>query len=497
MSSLNFLLFLFPLTPSLLQCQEWRCRRCPGTGLSANVPGPRARRRGLHHGRQGRHPGWPTEADDPARGHADPADSDKVVIVGGGSGAVGAVEALREKGFPGSITVVSAEGYLPIDRPKLSKALLPDAAKLQLRDQAWYDAGSIAVTFAEVTAVDFANKTVTTDSGAAIPYTQLILATGGTPRRLPLDGFATLGRIFTLRSVHDVQAIVAALGTSQKKVVVIGSSFIGLEVANALVKDHAVTVVGPAQVPLENVLGAQVGRAIQRGLEKAGVVFRLSSAIAKAEPAADDASRVGAVLLQDGTRLAADLVVQGVGMKPATDFLRDNSAFSLQQDGSLLTDESFAVAGLSDVYAVGDIATFPFHGPAASGRLVRIEHWNVAQKAGRIVGESIARPAVRRSKNARGTSDFFFTPVFWSALSAQLRYCGNTAASGWDDVVVQGSLDEGSWAAFYTKDETVVAVATMGKDPVMVQSAELINTGKMPSKTLLAAGLDVLSLGPP
>ncbi|EFX02981.1 aif-like mitochondrial oxidoreductase [Grosmannia clavigera kw1407] len=425
------------------------------------------------------------------------ADDEKVVIVGGGSGAIGALEALREKGFSGSITMISSEGYLPIDRPKLSKALLTDPAKLQLRDQAWYDAGAVTVVADEVTSIDFGAKTVATKqaSSTPTPYTTLILATGGTARRLPLDGFKTLGNIFTLRNVHDVQKIVGVLdgGDRKKKnVVVIGSSFIGMEVANATAKNHAVAVVGMEAVPLERVLGSQVGKAAQTGLEKSGVSFYLSASVDRAEASATEPDKVGAVLLKDGTRLEADVVVLGVGVSPATEYLRDNSAVSLRPDGSVETDESFAVVGLKDVYAVGDIASFPYYGPAAEGKLVRIEHWNVAQKAGRIAAEHIVRRTAKAKK-----SGSFFTPVFWSALSAQLRYCGNTAASGWDDLVLQGSLDDGAWAAFYTKGETVVAVATMGKDPVMVQSAELINVGKMPSKSQLAAGLDVLTLGSP
>ncbi|CAK7218045.1 Apoptosis-inducing factor 1 [Sporothrix eucalyptigena] len=426
-------------------------------------------------------------------------DAAKVVVVGGGSGAIGAVEGLREKGFAGSITVITNEGYLPIDRPKLSKALIADPAKIQLRDEAWFESGGVSIVKDEVTSIDFASKTVQTKSGGAnsIPYNKLILSTGGTARLLPLEGFKTLSNIFTLRNIHDVKKITDVLGANdgaKKKVVIVGSSFIGMEVANATAKNHDVTVVGMEKVPLERVLGLEVGAAAQKGLEKSGVKFYLSASVDKAEPSAIDASKVGAVYLKDGTKLEADLVILGIGVAPATEYLRGNSAVQLERDGSLKTDETFSVVGLEDVYALGDIATFPYNGPGGEGKPVRIEHWNVAQKAGRIAADHIVNPAQASSKNGPGT---FFTPVFWSALAAQLRYCGNTAASGFDDIVVQGSLDSGSWAVFYTKGDTVVAVATMGKDPVMVQSAELMNVGKMPSKSQLSGGLDVLSLGAP
>ncbi|KAK3317143.1 cytochrome P450 [Cercophora scortea] len=416
------------------------------------------------------------------------ANTEKVIVVGGGSGALGVIEGLREKGFSGPVTLISNEGYLPIDRPKLSKALLTDLAKLQWRDQEWFKSGSVEVVEDEVTGVDFATKTVSTKAGGKFAYTKLVLSTGGTPRLLPLPGFKVLGNIFTLRNVHDVKKIVAAIGEKGKKIVVIGSSFIGMEVAGATAAGNDVTIVGMEKAPLERVLGEKVGNIIKKGIESKGVKFYMSAGVEKAEPSASDPSRVGFVHLKDGTKLEADLVILGVGVAPATEYLKDNSVVRLEQDGSLKTDESFSVVGLKDVYAVGDIATYPYHGPGGDGKFVRIEHWNVAQNSGRAVASHIVNPSIKPE---------FFTPVFWSALGAQLRYCGNTMASGWDDLVLQGKPDEGKWAAYYTKGETVVAMASMGMDPAMAQSAQLMQLGRMPSKKQLLDGLDVLSVGPP
>ncbi|KAK3682978.1 cytochrome P450 [Podospora appendiculata] len=416
------------------------------------------------------------------------ANTDKVIVVGGGSGALGVIEGLREKGFSGPVTLISSEGYLPIDRPKLSKALLTDLAKLQWRDQEWFKSGSVEIVEDEVTGVDFSSKTVSTKSGGKFAYTKLVLSTGGTPRLLQLPGFKVLGNIFTLRNVHDVKKIVAAIGEKGKKIVVIGSSFIGMEIAGATAAGNDVTVVGMEKAPLERVLGEKVGNIIKKGIESKGVKFYMSAGVEKAEPSASDPAKVGFVHLKDGTKLEADLVILGVGVAPATEYLKDNSVVRLEQDGSLKTDESFSVIGLKDVYAVGDIATYPYHGPGGDGKYVRIEHWNVAQNAGRTVASHIVSPGIKAE---------FFTPVFWSALGAQLRYCGNTMANGWDDLVLQGKPDEGKWAAYYTKGETVVAMASMGMDPAMAQSAQLMQLGRMPSKKQLQDGLDVLSVGPP
>ncbi|KAI0141656.1 hypothetical protein GGR57DRAFT_495831 [Xylariaceae sp. FL1272] len=415
------------------------------------------------------------------------SDSDKVVIVGGGSGALGAVEALREKGFTGPVTIISKEGYLPIDRTKLSKALLTDPAKAQWRDAEWFKAGAVEFVQDEVTDVDLNNKSITTKNNARHSYGKLILATGGSPRSLPLQGFKVLENIFPLRTLHDTQKIVEAIGDKGKNIVIIGSSFIGMEVANATVADNTVSVVGMESVPLERVLGKEVGAGLQQGLEGKGVKFYMSASVEKAEPSGSDPAKVGSVVLKDGTKLDADLVILGVGVAPATEFLKENKVIRLEQDGSLKTDESFLVTGLKDVYAVGDIASYPYHGPGGQGNYTRIEHWNVAQNQGRTVASHIVNPSLKPE---------FFTPVFWSALTGQLRYCGNTI-NGWDDLVLQGNPAEGKFVAFYTKGEIVVAVASMGADPAMSKSAQLMKDGAMPSKSQLKDGLDILDVGFP
>jgi len=206
-------------------------------------------------------------------------------------------------------------------------------------------------------------------------------------------------------------------------------------------------------------MGKKVGAIFRGLLEKNGVKFQMSASVDKATPSKDDSSKVGAVHLKDGTVLEADLVIEGVGVAPATEYLKGNSSVTLEKDGSLKTDESFAVDGLKDVYAIGDIATYPYHGPGGDGSPVRIEHWNVAQNAGRSVAHTINNP---------GSKPKPFIPVFWSALGSQLRYCGNTVG-GYDDLILQGEPDKASFVAYYTKGETVVAVASMMKDPYMTQ----------------------------
>lgn len=404
---------------------------------------------------------------------------------------------MRELNFKGAITAISTEPNLPLDRTKLSKALIPDASKLEIRSKEWYQEASITVEHDEVTSVEFEKKTVFTKSGKSHQYSKLILSTGGIPRRLPLAGFKDLGNIFVLRTVADVQDIHVALGEEKKKkIVIVGSSFIGMEVGNCLAKENDVSIIGMEKAPLERVMGEEVGKIFQKNLEKSGVKFYMSAAVDKATPSSHDPSKVGAVHLKDGTELPADLVILGIGVRPATDYLRGNPAVTLEKDGSLRTDESFAVNGLGgDVFAVGDIATYTYHGPGAdpvTGSPVRIEHWNVAQNAGRSVAKSI----VHSLSSSQPIKPRRFVPVFWSALGAQLRYCGNTTA-GYDSVVLKGEPENAKFAAYYCKGETILAVATMGMDPVMVKSAELIRLGAMPTKSEIEGGINILAVKVP
>ncbi|PZC94417.1 rubredoxin-NAD(+) reductase [Pyrenophora tritici-repentis] len=414
---------------------------------------------------------------------------DKVLVIGGGSGTLGAIEGLRGGGYTGKITVISKEGYQPIDRTKLSKALLADISKAAWRQKEFYMDASIDIIEDEAKSIDFSGKTVSTKSGKEYDYSKLVLATGGTPRWLPLDGLkGDLGNVFLLRTLPDAQNILKAVGDNGKKVVVVGSSFIGMEVGNCLASmKNDVTIIGMEEEPMERVMGKKVGAIFRGLLEKNGVKFQMSASVDKATPSKDDSSKVGGVHLKDGTVLEADLVIEGVGVAPATEYLKGNSSVTLEKDGSLKTDESFAVNGLKDVYAIGDIATYPYHGPGGDGSPVRIEHWNVAQNAGRSVAHTINNP---------GSKPKPFIPVFWSALGSQLRYCGNTVG-GYDDVMLQGEPDKASFIAYYTKGETVVAVASMMKDPYMTQAAELMRRKVMASKSELQKGVDIMEIGLP
>ncbi|KAF8416501.1 hypothetical protein EV426DRAFT_685898 [Tirmania nivea] len=408
-----------------------------------------------------------------------------VVIVGGGSGAIGAIESLRERGFTGSITCISKEPYYPIDRTRISKALVTDTQKLQWRDGEFFKNAGVDFRLATtVVEVDFKNKKVKIEDGQEFPYMKVILATGGTPKRLPIEGF-NLGNVFLLRGVDDAKAVVQAVGDKKdKKIVVIGSSFIGMEVGNYLANQkNDVTIIGRESAPLERVMGAQVGQVFQRLVASAGAKFKMNASVEKATASVADPTKVGGIQLKSGEIVPADLVILGVGVAPETRYIKDESL--LLKDKSLEVDDHYRVKGVQDAYAVGDIASYPYKGPGAKeASLVRIEHWNVAQGCGRLVGAHIAK----------GEKPTIFIPIFWSALGVQLRYCGNTMPHGYDDLVVQGNLEEAKFIAYYTLGEIVIAVASMQKDPAMSQAAELMRRGGMLTKSELKAGGDIMKV---
>lgn len=215
-------------------------------------------------------------------------------------------------------------------------------------------------TNAEVENVDFVGHTVTTKDGKKWTYNKAIFATGGVPKRLPMPGFKELGNVFVLRDIFDAEKILAASGEG-KKVIIVGSSFIGLELANCLAgKKCDVTVIGQESAPLERVLGEKVGKIVQNILEnKSGIKFKLNVGVEDAKPSAGDSTKVGSVALKGGESVEADFVVLGVGVAPATEYLK-NSGIKLEEDGSVSVDNHWRIEGVEDAYAVGDIATYPY-----------------------------------------------------------------------------------------------------------------------------------------
>jgi NADPH-dependent 2,4-dienoyl-CoA reductase/sulfur reductase-like enzyme len=323
----------------------------------------------------------------------------------------------------------------------------------------------------EVVRVDAATKTVTFKGGDTLTCDSLLVATGGTPRRLDIPG-SGLKNIFVLRSFGDADALVEAAGRASRAVV-IGASFIGMEAAASLTeRGLPVTVVAPGEVPFEKTLGAEIGGLFRRVHEARGVQFKLGAGAARFE--GDGA--VEAVVLDSGERVEADLVVVGVGVRPATDFLE---GVELHKDGGVYVDRHLRAA--DGVYAVGDIAYFP--SPPA-GERQRIEHWRTAQQQGRTAAHNMAGKTV----------EFGGVPFFWTRqFDAGLLYVGHAAS--WDEIIFQGAVPSQDFLAFYVKDARVLAVAGMNRDREMASIEELMRLGRMPAAARLRDGhVDFLEL---
>lgn len=365
-----------------------------------------------------------------------------IVVVGAGAAGAACVEMLRKEGYGGAITMIGAEAPGPVDRPNLSKDYLAGTAP-----EEWIPLGS-RERYAEelrvellpstpVTSIDVAAKKVMLEGGRTIGYDALLLATGGEPSRLPIEG-GTLPHVHTLRSLADSRGIIENAKTA-KRAVVIGASFIGLEVAASLVaRGLEVHVVGPEPVPLARALGEALGAYVQKLHESKGVKFHLGTT-----PKAITAT---AVQLAKGEPIEADLVVFGVGVKPRVALAE---AAGLKVDNGVVVDDRLRTS-VAGIWAAGDIARYP---DPRIGDLVRIEHWVVAERQ----GQHVARAMLGSEAPYRDT------PFFWSAhYDVTISYIGH--APGYDSVEVFGSIDAKDAAVAFRKNGKTLAVATLNRD---------------------------------
>jgi len=366
-----------------------------------------------------------------------------VVIVGGGAAGNAAAEMLRREGFGGSITVFSADDSAPCDRPNLSKGYLAGSAaedSIPLRSSDFYKAQRIDLRLrTRVASIDTAQRRVRLEDGAEHAYDALLLATGADPVKLSLPG-STLPHVHSLRSFADARALLAKAKTS-KRAVVIGASFIGMEVASSLrAHDIAVDVVAPDAIPFQKTLGKEAGTFIRKLHEQHGVTFHLETHAASI----DERS----VTLQDGQRLEADLVVAGIGVRPS---------IALAEKAGLTVDRGVVVneymeTSVPGVYAAGDIARFP---DPATGERIRIEHWVVAERQGQT--------AARNMLGQRAPFDS--APFFWTdQYDFTLAYVGH--AERWDSIQLEGQLegDKRDCTITYSLGGKRLAVASVYRD---------------------------------
>jgi apoptosis-inducing factor 3 len=365
------------------------------------------------------------------------------VIVGAGAAGALAAQTLREADFGGRIVMLDRDNRVPYDRTLLSKYALsgqPAGEKSPLQTQEWYRCHNIERRTANVVGVDPRARRITCADGATVAYDAALLATGGVPRRPPIAG-ADRQNVYLLRSRSDAEAILAQAERS-RHAVILGTSFIGMEVAASLrERGLEVTVVGKEAVPFEKQLGAPVGMAWQKLHERHGVRFRTGATITSFEGGTD---LIG-VTLDSGERIPAELAIVGLGVKPATDAI---AGLPCNDDGSVTVDAQLRVT--DGLYAAGDIARFPDRG---DGSPIRVEHWRVAEQHGRTAALTMLGHQVR----------YDAVPVFWTIqYLKRLDYIGH--ASQWDDIVLHGDPEKPELLAYYVKDGLVAAAAGIGRD---------------------------------
>src|SRR5256886_3314739 len=331
-----------------------------------------------------------------------------IVIVGAGAAGGAAAETLRREGYDGPVTMIGADEFLPYDRPNLSKDYLAGAAPeewIPLRPADFYHEQKIdAFTNTSVTAIDPQKKKVTLSDGRSLDDDALLLATGAEPVRLAIAG-ADLPHVCYLRTLTDSRRIIEK-AKQAKRAVVIGASFIGLEVAWSLrERKLEVAVVGKGSLPLEKVLGGELGTVIRETHEANGVKFHLGR-----KPVAIQDRHVE---LDDGTKLDCDLVVLGIGVRPNTAIAKQAG---IATDNGVLVDE-FLKTNVPGIFAAGDIARWP---DPRAGR-IRVEHWVVAQRQGQTA-----------ARNILGADEAFnLPPFFWSNhFDLHIHYVGH---GGGDD----------------------------------------------------------------
>ena len=386
-----------------------------------------------------------------------------IVIVGGGLAAARTAEQLRKSGYDGPVAIVSDEKHLPYDRPPLSKEVLHDSQKglpdVLLRPAEFYADNDIALVLgAAAQSLDTGAQTVTLTDERVLDYDELVIATGLVPKRIP--SFPDLAGIRVLRSFDDALALREHAG-SARRAVIVGAGFIGCEVAASLRKlGVEVAIVEPQPAPLAGVLGEQIGELIARVHRAEGVDVRTGVGVAEVRggPGIAPGPHVVAVELTDGTVLDADLVVVGIGSRPATDWLVGSG---VALDNGVLCDEAGRTSE-PHVWALGDVASWR----DAAGHQVRVEHWsNVADQARAMVPAMLGQepPAV------------VVVPYFWSDQYDLKIQCLGEPAPG--DVVHVVSDDGRKFLAYYERDGVLVGVVGGGMPGKVMKARAKIAAG--------------------
>lgn len=383
----------------------------------------------------------------------------RVVIAGAGMAGVQTAVALREQGFTGTVTLIGAEPHQPYDRPPLSKAVLLGKAEGSAFDVDFEALGIELRLGREVLGVRTADHELDTEAGP-VPYDVLVLATGAEPIRLP--GAGGVPGVHLLRTLDDAERLRPVLAR-QHDIVVVGAGWIGAEFATAAREAGcAVTVVEAADRPLAGALPAEVAAPMTSWYEDSGAVLRTHARVERVE--------LGAVILDDGSRLPAGAVVVGIGARPATAWLA-GSGIELGAHGEVVADDRLR-SSVPDVYAVGDCASFP---SGRYGERLLVHHWDNALQGPRTVAANIL-----------GETSAVYDPVpyFWSEQFGRfVQYAGHHAAA--DTLLWRGDPSGPAWTVCWLRGARLVALLAVGRPRDLAQGRRLIEAGTPMNAELL------------
>ncbi|XP_033207120.1 apoptosis-inducing factor 3 isoform X2 [Belonocnema kinseyi] len=388
--------------------------------------------------------------------------SNTAVIVGGGPAGATCAESLRQEGFTGRIIMICKEKSLPYDRVKVSKSMDLNVKNILLRPQIFYDECKIETRLGiEATNLDTERKVLTLSKEEEINYVHLFIATGCRPRFPDTPG-VDLKNIFVLRNYTDANGVHKALSPN-KNVVILGTSFIGMEAAAfCLGKCASLTVIGRESLPLEAIFGDEIGKRVKQEFESKGIKFIFKNSIEKFLPKANDDKVLSQIKLQDGTTLPADIAILGIGSFYNTDWLKASS-IKMLDNGTVKVDKHLKT-NIENIYAGGDIAFAPlniFDDSAAIG------HYSLAHYHGKIAALNICR-----KETVLNSVPFFWTTLFGKSY----RYAGYGRPTS---MKVHGSLEDFKFFAYYFKDGKVIAMSSVGRDPIVSDFANLLNEGRL------------------
>ncbi|XP_060942389.1 apoptosis-inducing factor 3-like [Limanda limanda] len=396
-------------------------------------------------------------------GAAVPGVTHTVLLLGGGAASLICAETLRQEYFGGRIIMVTKDDLLPYDKTRLSKVMNVESDSILLRRMEFFHQYDIEVWLRkEALSVDTDKKKVTFDDGSVQSYDQLFISTGCRAKGLNVPGIK-LENVKMLETPEDARQIhTVCLGCN---VVLVGTSFVGMEVASYLIdKASSVTVIGSSELPYQNTLGPEIGKVTMMMLSEQNVKFYMNDSVTEVRGVD---GKVKEVVLKSGKVIAADVLIVGIGVVPNSELLRGSH---VQMDEKhFVPVDKYTRTNVPDVFCGGDIATFPL--AMAKNKMVNIGHWQMAQAHGRIAALNMMNKPTELNT----------VPFYWTVLLGKtIRYAGY--GEGYTELVVKGKFEDMKFLALYIKNDEVIAVASLNYDPAASAVAERFISGKVITK---------------